>query len=72
MREYWQNYVDGEFIDGGAGKIQVDDPGTEKSEEDEANCIREETIICKFPASSAAFLRRLPPKKIGTGCHRHQ
>ena len=30
MKDYWQNYIDGEFIDGGAGKIQVDDPGTGK------------------------------------------
>jgi len=25
---YWQNYIDGAFVDGGAGRIDVDDPGT--------------------------------------------
>ncbi len=25
---YWQNYIDGAFCDGGAGRITVDDPGT--------------------------------------------
>jgi len=36
MKEYWKNYVDGEFIDGGAGKIQVDNPGTGKKLADQA------------------------------------
>ena len=26
--EYWQNYIDGAFVDGGAGRITVDNPGT--------------------------------------------
>ena len=30
VKEYWQNYIDGEFCDGGAGRIIVDDPGTGK------------------------------------------
>ncbi|MDA4845386.1 aldehyde dehydrogenase family protein [Hoeflea poritis] len=25
---YWQNYIDGGFVDGGAGRLAVDDPGT--------------------------------------------
>lgn len=25
---YWQNYIDGAWTDGGAGRLQVDDPGT--------------------------------------------
>lgn len=25
---YWQNYINGRFVDGGAGRITVDDPGT--------------------------------------------
>ena len=28
MKDYWQNYIDGKFVDGGAGVIQVDNPGT--------------------------------------------
>ena len=36
MKDYWQNYIDGEFIDGGAGKIQVDDPGTGRKLADQA------------------------------------
>ena len=30
VKEYWQNYIDGKFSDGGAGRIIVDDPGTGK------------------------------------------
>jgi aldehyde dehydrogenase (NAD+) len=25
---YWQNFIDGEFVDGGAGRLVVDDPAT--------------------------------------------
>ena len=25
---YWQNYIDGQFVDGGAGRLVVDDPAT--------------------------------------------
>jgi len=28
VKDYWQNYIDGEFVDGGAGRLQVDNPGT--------------------------------------------
>lgn len=28
LQPYWQNYVDGVWIDGGAGRIKVDNPGT--------------------------------------------
>ena len=28
MKDYWQNYINGKFVDGGAGKIQVDNPGS--------------------------------------------
>ena len=30
VKEYWQNYIDGKFCDGGAGRIIVDDPSTGK------------------------------------------
>ncbi len=28
IKPYWQNYIDGAFVDGGAGRIAVDDPAT--------------------------------------------
>ena len=28
VKPYWQNYINGEFVDGGAGRLSVDDPGT--------------------------------------------
>ncbi len=28
MLDYWQNYIDGAFVDGGAGRIDVTNPGT--------------------------------------------
>ncbi len=28
MKEYWQNYIDGEWVDGGAGRVDVVNPGT--------------------------------------------
>ena len=28
IKPYWQNYIDGKFVDGGAGKLVVDNPGT--------------------------------------------
>ena len=27
-QDYWQNYVNGGWIDGGAGRLRVDNPGT--------------------------------------------
>ena len=28
MKTYWQNYIDGKFVDGSAGRLAVDNPGT--------------------------------------------
>jgi aldehyde dehydrogenase (NAD+) len=28
IKSYWQNYINGEFVDGGAGRIDIDNPGT--------------------------------------------
>lgn len=28
MKDYWQNYIDGAWVDGGAGRMDVFDPGT--------------------------------------------
>ena len=36
MKDYWQNYIDGKFVDGGAGVIQVDNPGTGEKLADQA------------------------------------
>ena len=36
MKDYWQNYINGKFVDGGAGKIQVDNPGTGEKLADQA------------------------------------
>ena len=27
-QHYWQNYVDGNWVDGGAGRLTVENPGT--------------------------------------------
>ena len=27
-KDYWQNYVDGNWVDGGAGRLTVENPGT--------------------------------------------
>ena len=28
IKDYWQNYLDGEWVDGGAGRLDVFNPGT--------------------------------------------
>ncbi len=28
VKHYWQNYIDGEFVDGGGGRLAVEDPAT--------------------------------------------
>ena len=28
VKDYWHNYIDGKFVDGGAGRITVENPGT--------------------------------------------
>ena len=28
LKQYWKNYIDGKFVDGGAGRISIDDPAT--------------------------------------------
>ncbi len=30
LKDYWQNYIDGEWVDGGAGQIEVNDPASGK------------------------------------------
>ena len=36
MKDYWQNYINGKFVDGGAGVMQVDNPGTGEKFADQA------------------------------------
>ena len=28
IKSYWQNYIDGAWVDGGSGRLDVLDPGT--------------------------------------------
>ena len=28
VKSYWQNYIDGKWVDGGAGRLTVDNPAT--------------------------------------------
>ena len=28
MKDYWQNYIDGAWVDGGAGRVDIINPGT--------------------------------------------
>ena len=28
MQQYWQNYIDGKWVDGGSGRLAVTNPGT--------------------------------------------
>ncbi|MEM6307351.1 MAG: aldehyde dehydrogenase family protein, partial [Pseudomonadota bacterium] len=28
MKDYWQNYIDGAWVDGGAGRVDIVNPGT--------------------------------------------
>lgn len=36
IKDYWQNYINGAFVDGGAGRIAVDNPGTGEKLADQA------------------------------------
>lgn len=36
IKSYWQNYIDGTWVDGGAGKIAVEDPATGEQLADQA------------------------------------
>ena len=51
MKDYWQNYINGKFVDGGAGVIQVDNPGTGEKLTDQAiadnNDVNEAVSVAK-------------------------
>ena len=42
MKTYWQNYIDGAWVDGGAGRIAVLDPATSEQIAEQALADAEE------------------------------
>ena len=75
MKDYWQNYINGKFVDGGAGKIQVDNPGTGEKLADQAiadNNDVDEAVSAAKKVNESGFLTNMRPverarmvKKIG-------
>ena len=75
MKDYWQNYINGKFVDGGAGKIQVDNPGTGEKLADQAiadNNDVDEAVYAAKKVHESGFLTNMRPverarmvKKIG-------
>lgn len=68
MQEYWQNYINGEFVDGGAGIIQIDNPGTGKKLADHA--LADEKDVDKAISSAkqvneSCFLTNMRPVERG-------
>ena len=76
MKDYWQNYINGKFVDGGAGKMQVDNPGTGEKLADQAiadNNDVDEAVSAAKKVHESGFLTDMRPverarmvKKIGT------
>ena len=67
MKTYWQNYIDGSWVDGGAGRVDVINPSTgEKLAEhalaDASDVDRGFTYLARFVtsdrSSAAAWFRR--------------
>ena len=75
MKDYWQNYIDGKFVDGGAGEIQVDNPGTGEKLADQAiadNADVDKAVSAAKKVHESGFLTNMRPverarmvKKIG-------
>ena len=75
MKDYWQNYINGKFVDGGAGKIRVDNPGTGEKLADQAiadNNDVDEAVSAAKKVHESGFLTTMRPvdrarmvKKIG-------
>ena len=75
MKDYWQNYINGKFVDGGAGVIQVDNPGTGEKLADQAiadNNDVDEAVAAAKKVHKSGFLTDMRPverarmvKKIG-------
>ena len=55
MKDYWQNYIDGKFVDGGAGVIQVDNPGTGEKLADQA--IADNADVDKAVSAAKRFMK---------------
>ena len=75
MKDYWQNYIDGKFVDGGAGVIQVDNPGTGEKLADQAiadNADVDKAVSAAKRVHESGYLTNMRPverarmvKKIG-------
>ena len=75
MKDYWQNYIDGKFVDGGAGVIQVDNPGTGEKLADQAiadNADVDKAVSAAKKVHESGFFTNMRPverarmvKKIG-------
>ncbi|MEM7170043.1 MAG: aldehyde dehydrogenase family protein [Pseudomonadota bacterium] len=68
VKAYWQNYIDGAFVDGGAGTIAVDDPGTgsllaEQAAADESDIDR--AVQAAKRVHESAVLTDMRPVELG-------
>ena len=64
MKDYWQNYIDGKFVDGGAGVIQVDNPGTGEKLADQAiadNADVDKAVSSAKKVNESGFLTNMRP-----------
>ena len=64
MKDYWQNYIDGKFVDGGAGVIQVDNPGTGEKLADQAiadNADVDKAVSAAKKVHESGFLTNMRP-----------
>ena len=68
MKDYWQNYIDGKFVDGGAGVIQVDNPGTGEKLADQAiadNADVDKAVSAAKKVHESGFLTNMRPVERG-------
>ena len=68
MKDYWQNYINGKFVDGGAGVIQVDNPGTGEKLADQAiadNNDVDEAVSAAKKVHESGFLTNMRPVERG-------
>ncbi len=68
MKDYWQNYINGKFVDGGAGKMQVDNPGTGEKLADQAiadNNDVDKAVSAALKVHESGFLTNMRPVERG-------
>ena len=68
MKDYWQNYINGKFVDGGAGKIQVDNPGSGEKLADQAiadNNDVDKAVSAALKVHESGFLTNMRPVERG-------